>query len=84
MSCHGDFDILIWGQHGGAVVSTVASQQEIPWVKSTIWPFCVESASSPCVCIGLFGCSGFLPQSNDMHGVRLFGDYEFAIVWVSE
>lgn len=46
------------GQHGGAVASTVASEQEGSGV--------LEFACSPCVS----GYSGFFPQSEDMH-IRL-------------
>ena len=55
--------ILTLGQHGGAVVSTVA------WAGT----LCVEPARSPHVWFLSGWYSGFLPQSKDTQKVRLIG-----------
>ena len=57
-----------WGQHGGSVVSTVASQQEGPGFASRSFqvvpgPFCVEFACSPRACVGLLRVLRFPPPS---------------------
>ena len=57
------------GQHGGAVVSAVASQQEGPGFESR--PFCVELACSPRVCVGFLRVLRFPPTSKDMHSILL-------------
>lgn len=40
------------GQDGGAVVSTVSTQQEGSGLVFWLGPLCVESASSHCLCAG--------------------------------
>ena len=59
---------LSHGQHGGSVVSTVASQQEGPGFASRSFqvvpgPFCVEFACSPRACVGLLRVLRFPPPS---------------------
>ncbi len=53
--------LIVLGQHGGLVVSTVASHQEGPGLD-----VCVEFACSPMSVWVLCGYSGFLTQSKDM------------------
>lgn len=44
------------GPHSGVVISTPASQQDHrSWVQTWVWPYCVELACSPCVCV----CSSY-------------------------
>ena len=50
----------IW-QHGGAVVSAVASQLEGHGFKSRHGPFCVEFVCSPRVCVGFLRVLRFPP-----------------------
>ena len=62
--------MIVWDQqHGGAVVSTVTSQQE--GSGFVLWPFCVEFPI-------LSGYSGFLPEAKDMQ-VWLTGDFKLLI-----
>lgn len=63
--------------HGGAMVSTVASQQDDPGIDSRIRG-CVEFGCSPCVCVSFFRYSCFLQQSKDVH-IRLTVDSKVAV-----
>lgn len=51
--------IAVLGQHGGAIISNVASQQE---GLNPVWRLPVSVFSC---------CSGFFPQSDDMYGYQL-------------
>ena len=55
------FTYLQMGQHGGALVSAVASQQEGPKSKSR--RFSAEFACSPCVRVGLLRVSSHSPKT---------------------
>ena len=63
--------------HSGAVVSTVASQQDGPGLDSGSGSFCVGFVCSPCRVFPawvLSRYSSFLPQSKNLLGVsRLIG-----------
>merc|ERR1712035_232177 len=71
------------GRHGGAVVSTAASQQEGPEFDPPA-PRLGQGLSVrslhvlPVSAWVLSGFSGFLPQSKDMH-VRLIGDSKLPV-----
>ncbi len=64
------------GRHGGAVASTVASQQEGSGFEPTgrLGPFCVDSACSPRACAGSLRV---LPQSKRQ--VRLTSDSKLPV-----
>lgn len=65
--------LLIIASHlgsGSAVVSTVSSSKEGPWLKSQLRPCCVEFA---CSSSGSHEYSSFLSQPKDVW-VRLIGD----------
>lgn len=48
------------------------------WFETTQWQFCVASACSPRVWVGLSGYAGFHPQSKDLLW-GLIGDYTFPV-----
>lgn len=66
------------GQHGGAVIITVASQQERPGFGSTGGFHQLEFASLHILLALVWVLSGYHPQSKDMH-VRLTGYSKLAV-----
>lgn len=71
----GGWYMAMWG-HGGAVVTSVASQQDGPGFD--LGPFCEDYASSPGPAQVPFRCSGLLTQSKYMQ-VGLSGYYKLPV-----
>ena len=67
--------VLRSGLHGGQHRHLTARGFQVQLPAGS---FCVESACSPCVCVGSLRYSGFLPPSKNMH-VRLTGDSKLSL-----